>query len=256
MIHFSLILKFYGQLYKDDTTLNDDKISGMEDVVDAGEFHGLAQSDEGPGTIGSFSSIDEQANDAVQEELLDFSDDSLLSGLSDFLQSDFDEITQQSEEKTNFELLVFHACPLSCKVSAILTMAFINRHQLTRRAANDLITLLIAHFPTGHQSFTSLYTLRKRFAKMVGKQPEGCVVRYCKQCHTILNETSHCQACSEKPSVGEYLQLDVQHQIQQLFRGKYYCYHKIPVLLSHLAFSFRSMFYITSTGEIYILEGW
>ena len=56
---------------------------------------------------------------------------------------------------------------------------------------------------------------------MAGKQPEIQTVNHCKQCHSILNGRSSCQECVEAASVGEYLQPDLERQIQQLFPGMF-----------------------------------
>ena len=144
-------------------------------------------------------------------------DDQLLSGLSDIPLSDEENIQEIGQEESSSP--VFDSCPLSCKVSALLTMALISRHKLTTRAANDIIALLVAHWPDHHRGFTSLYTLKSRFAEMVGKQPEMQTVNYCKQCHSILNESLSCQECDQAATVGEYLQVNLEKQIQQLFQG-------------------------------------
>ena len=69
------------------------------------------------------------------------------------------------------------------------------------------------------------------------KQSDMQTVNYCKLCHSILNGRSSCQECEEAASVGEYLQPDLERQIQQLFPGMFVYIIQLPThvicFLSH-----------------------
>lgn len=122
---------------------------------------------------------------------------------------------------------VFDGCPISCQTSIVLVMSLISHHKLTKRAAQDLIQLLLCHFPRDHRSYTSLYTLKRRFASLIGKTSKGRQVSYCTYCHSLLNGQDSCTTCTndENASVGEYTELDIKQQIQQLFKDKNFVSH-------------------------------
>ena len=159
-----------------------------------------------------------QSNDASDKS--DCSETAYLSFLSDMnIEDDISCNAQGLREK------LFSGCPISCQTSVILVMSLICHPKLTKRAAQDLIQLLLCHFPTDHhQSFTSLYTLKARFASLVGKTPNGSrKIKYCTQCHSFLSNEDLCITCTnvENTLVGEFTELDIQQQIQQLFRSIY-----------------------------------
>ena len=123
------------------------------------------------------SEVDTIENDSPR--CLDSGSESSSSCLSLEMESEF-ETEQDADHDKVFSDSVYDGCPLPCQISTILVMSLINRHKLTQRAAQDVIKVLIAHFPDGHRSFTSLYmyTLKTRFAALVGRQPEGEQIKF------------------------------------------------------------------------------
>ena len=164
------------------------------------------------------SEVDTIENDSPR--CLDSGSESSSSCLSLEMESEF-ETEQDADHDKVFSDSVYDGCLLPCQISTILVMSLINRHKLTQRAAQDVIKVLIAHFPDGHRSFTSLYTLKTRFAALVGRQPEGEQIKFCTNCNTVLQSSNSCDCYQngDKPQVGQFIQLGIEKQIQQLFKG-------------------------------------
>jgi hypothetical protein len=158
--------------------------------VDNAEQHSSNQSED------SFTGV---SNNDLSDES-EHSDASYLSFLSG-MDNDDDVLSdaQGLSEK------VFGGCPISCQTSIVLVMSLISHHKLTKRAAQDLIQLLLCHFPRDHRSYTSLCTLKRRFASLIGKTSKGRQVSYCAYCHSLLNGQDSCTTCTndENTSVGE-----------------------------------------------------
>ena len=140
-----------------------------------------------------------------------------------------DETVRESETTENHEHddhlaneFVFPGCPLNVTTSSVFLLLFILKHKLTNEAAEDLLQLLIAHFPPGHMAETSLYRLKKHFKNRF--QPFEKTNRLvCSVCEDLLpeNEIScprlECKK-AELPA-NEFVIFNVESALAELVHG-------------------------------------
>ena len=79
-----------------------------------------------------------------------------------FLDNDSDCDLEETEENEELhrELSVYSGGPITLNASHLLVTAYVNRHQLSRSATDDLLKLISLHCPAPNRCFTSTHTLQ------------------------------------------------------------------------------------------------
>ena len=97
------------------------------------------------------------------------------------------------------------------------------KHKLTQEATNDVILLLLAHFPEDYKPKMSLYRLKKYFQNVFNEPMPECYYM-CSRCGEILPNNQTCQEkeCKEVKSrrAIEFYLMDIHSKLKNFFKGE------------------------------------
>ncbi|OXA39279.1 hypothetical protein Fcan01_25885 [Folsomia candida] len=163
------------------------------------------QEGQSPRSIEDVDDLQLNRNEAFQQPI-----DSSEEELSD------DEIPRSTPTTTHSPLL-FDGAKISAVESCLMVYGFASRHQLSKSALSDLLTLLNFHLPKGDSMPTSPYLAEKLLGVDIGAIKK---IFYCEKCSAVLMSGA-CQTCGDKFNVqpfvkdGKYfLSFDVKQTIE------------------------------------------
>ena len=124
-------------------------------------------------------------------------------------------------QSNNLDSPLYPEAPISFHATLLLILAFLLSHNLTKNAADDLLTLIYMILPKPHNFPTSLYKFYKNLNIDV---LEPIRHYYCQACQTLIsNSEKICPNFSCQQESKEYfLELDLEHQVQRLFQRPHF----------------------------------
>lgn len=135
---------------------------------------------------------------------------------------------------------IFLGCPHTQVSSCVTLMLLATKHKIANELFADILLTISSYLPKPNKFIKSVY-LTKEFLKAHMPLKKATKKYVCRSCGAYLNDTETCNkdVCQQNSSKSlEFFDLNLEHQIQELFKGGfgYYYLHQYnePILIIYL----------------------
>ena len=129
-----------------------------------------------------------------------------------FLETPYDSSTGDQQEES-----LYDGARISLKESMLLIMTFLTRHELTKEATRDLLSLIELHCLVPNRCRTSTHLFYGFFGKMTSPAKKHYYCMFCQEYHGTENMPV-CPVCNKKEQ-NFFMHIPLMSQLHTIFAG-------------------------------------